>query len=191
MLPIVLPDFAGSQFNLRLVKALTQGNLPWAYRTGTMWPGYALKARDPNAYDSPQLVHPLHDNGVPRSELCWAVDRLCGRLTEREGVYTENIHRSKINLNMPNPMIPEGGHYMPHVDMPVTPHTVALYYPIDSDGDTVFFVEVDGALEEVGRVTPVADTLIYFDGSMMHAAEPPRKMPVRFSLNITLINKGY
>lgn len=110
----------------------------------------------------------------------WAVDRLCGILTAREDAYTEQIHRSKLNINMPAPHIPEGGHFMPHRDMEGTPHTVALYYPIDSDGDTVFFTEDGDTLKEFYRVTPKADTLVWFDGSLLHAAEPPRNTPCAF-----------
>ena len=187
----VIPDFAGRDFQQRALRAI-QWEAPFLYRSGTMWPGYTPPAPDPNAYDSPQLVCPLHEENKPLSPMAWMVDRLCGMLAAREGAYVENIHRSKINANAPAPHIPEGGHYPPHRDMTGTAHTVALYYPMDSDGDTVFFTErlTDGQLVEHYRVSPKADTLVYFDGEQLHAAEPPRKYPIRFSINITLINKG-
>jgi hypothetical protein len=184
----VLHNFAGEEFCER-VMGIINSNIPFAYRSGTMWPGYMPPGED--AYDSPQMVHPIHAEGPTNSPLAWAVDRLCGMLTAKEGVYTERIHRSKVNINMPAPHIPPRGHYPPHRDMEGTAHMVALYYPMDSDGDTLFFIEgLDGQLLEFQRVTPKADTLVCFEGDILHAAQPPRKNATRFSINITLINKG-
>ena len=43
------------------------------------------------------------------------------------------------------------------------PHTTALYYVNDSDGDTLFF---NDNLEIVNRVKPEKGKLIIFDGSI-------------------------
>lgn len=187
----VIPDFAGEGFCQRVLATL-QWDAQFFFRPGTMWPGYAPPISAPNTYDSMQLVCPLHENNKSMSPMSWVVDRLCGILAAREGAYTEHIHRSKINLNTPAPQFPLEGHYPPHRDMEGTKHTVALYYPMDSDGDTIFFTEcpTSSRLVESQRVSPKADTLVYFDGEHLHAAQPPRAHPVRFSINITLINKG-
>jgi hypothetical protein len=179
----VIPNFAPEVFHRQVFEALSNFNLPWALRPSTMYPGYVPPAHDSNAYESPQFIHPVYDDGRPTSGLSSMIDNMGWMLSAREGVYTGKIHRSKVNLTCPAPHIPEGGHYMPHKDIDDVPHIVALYYVNDADGDTVFFEEMAGELREMMRVTPRANTMVCFDGNIFHAAEPPRKSPMRLVIN--------
>lgn len=54
---------------------------------------------------------------------------------------------------------------MPHVDT-TDPHIVALYYVLDSDGDTVFFNENK---EIVKSVTPKKGSVVVFNGNTYHS----------------------
>lgn len=59
--------------------------------------------------------------------------------------------------------------YSPHTDSNES-HYVCLYYVTDSDGDTVFY-GVNG--DEIKRVSPKKGRIIFFDGSIYHAASQP------------------
>ena len=51
------------------------------------------------------------------------------------------------------------------------PHTVFIYYLLDSDGDTVIYKNK----KEWKRVTPKQGRILTFDGSLWHTAEQPTK----------------
>jgi hypothetical protein len=183
----VIPNFASETFHRQIVDSLSSFYLSWALRPSTMAPGYVPPENDPNAYESPQFIHPIIDDGRPVSNLAPMVENIGWALTAKEGIYTARIHRSKANLNICAPHIPESGHYMPHIDIDNVPHVVAIYYVNNSDGDTVFFDKSGDGLQELMRVTPKANTLVCFDGGIYHAAEPPRKSPMRIVVNTVFL----
>jgi len=51
------------------------------------------------------------------------------------------------------------------------PHTVFIYYLLDSDGDTVIYKNK----KEWKRITPKQGTILTFNGSLWHTAEQPTK----------------
>jgi hypothetical protein len=57
-----------------------------------------------------------------------------------------------------------------HIDRD-EPHTVFIYYLLDSDGDTIIYKNK----KEWKRVTPKQGTILTFDGSLWHTAEQPIK----------------
>ena len=57
-----------------------------------------------------------------------------------------------------------------HIDRD-EPHTVFIYYLLDSDGDTIIYKNK----KEWKRVTPTQGTILTFDGSLWHTAEQPIK----------------
>lgn len=58
----------------------------------------------------------------------------------------------------------------PHKDLSF-PHTVYLYYVIDSDGDTLFLKDS----KIIKRITPKQGRLVIFNGDIEHTAEQPQK----------------
>jgi hypothetical protein len=86
-------------------------------------------------------------------------------------------------------------HHNPHVDF-YAPHTNALYYVNDSDGDTFLFNETSEqvSLEQslvymreqkftVGkRVSPKKGRMICFDGKYYHASMHPMQHPSRIAI---------
>jgi len=183
----VIPNFAPEVFHRRAMDSVSDIKMPWALRPSTMWDGYVSPFNDGDAYESPQFIHPIYDDGKAVSGLSPMVDNMGWMLSAKEDVYTGQIHRSKINLNFPSPFIPKNGHYPPHVDLDGVKHIVALYYLNDSDGDTVFFENINGAAKEIMRVTPRANTMVCFDGAIFHSAEPPRNSPMRIVINTNYI----
>ena len=75
------------------------------------------------------------------------------------------------------------GYNRPHVDFDI-PHTTALYYVNDSDGDTVFF-DRNGSITD--RVRPEKNKLIIFDGLKMHASSCPTLATNRIVINFNYV----
>lgn len=72
-----------------------------------------------------------------------------------------------------------------HVDSQ-DPHIVALYYPSDSDGETVFFDSIDGE-KEILRVAPQRGTIVFFDGSIPHSSSNPVEHDIRITVNYNFV----
>jgi hypothetical protein len=68
------------------------------------------------------------------------------------------------------------------------PHLVALYYPDDTDGDTVFF-DNPKSKKEIFRVTPKKGTIVFFDGSIYHASTNPMKHDIRVTVNYNFLGE--
>ena len=150
---------------------------------------------DPNVHESNQVVHPLIINGEMYDPLAYLfkyhIESFLNHVWPNE-MSTVYIERIKVNM-MFRTTLPETKFYnAPHVD-PIfaqprenTYGTVALYYPIDSDGDTFFFNcdrdEFDNR-EVVKRVTPKAGRMVLFDNSVLHCSSPPQEHPCRLAVN--------
>ena len=67
---------------------------------------------------------------------------------------------------------------------------VALYYVVDSDGDTVIYNErekdPDGNYTIKGSVTPKQGRMVIFDGALYHAAKQPINSNTRCIVNYNL-----
>lgn len=75
------------------------------------------------------------------------------------------------------------GYNNSHVDFNF-PHTTALYYVNDSDGDTVFF---DDSGEITHREKPEKGKVIIFDGSIYHASSCPTLHTNRIAVNFNYV----
>ena len=75
------------------------------------------------------------------------------------------------------------GYNRPHIDFDI-PHTTALYYVNDSDGETIFFDE-NGTITD--KIKPEKNKLIIFDGSKMHASSSPTYATNRIVINFNYV----
>ena len=74
-----------------------------------------------------------------------------------------------------------------HIDF-LNPHIVALYYPHDTDGDTLFFDSIENP-KEIFRVSPSKGTMVLFDGSIYHASSNPVNHDIRMTVNFDFVGK--
>ena len=91
----------------------------------------------------------------------------------------KKLLRMKANLNVQHAQF-EGNHYVIHVDDPILNCSTAIYYVVDSDGDTFFFDDDENVIKQI---TPKRNTLVYFDRQIKHAGSPPKKSFNRCVLN--------
>ena len=77
----------------------------------------------------------------------------------------------------------------PHIDIcSEVDFIVALYYVVDSDGDTVIYNETEESKTYTIKksVTPKQGRMVIFDGSLYHAAEQPINSNTRCIVNYNL-----
>lgn len=158
-------------------------HFPWYFHPGTIPP-------QDDWDDNPQFTHLFVREGIPNSEFADKVLQLLDwpRVLSRIGPDFK-ILRMKANL-MQNYRGNVKQH-PPHVDSE-EPHTVMLYYILDSDGDTVFYDRrlgdtVDDSIKVIRRERPKAGDLVLFDGSIYHSSSPPVDSKLRAVINFNLI----
>ena len=79
----------------------------------------------------------------------------------------------------------------PHADFPF-PNTATVFYVNETDGDTIIYDirETDGfRMKEKTRVSPKANRLILFDGSLLHTGCSPTKHKNRILINSNYMKK--
>ena len=146
------------------------------------------KYSDKNTKETKLMVHSFHKGGKPNSELYSIVETLLHKFIERtEQLYTY-IFRCKLNLQHINNGYPKTSYVCPHVDLP-DDHIfdVLIYYPIDSDGNTILFKNRDKENYIIEKeVEPKKGRFLLFGGKTLHTNRPPQLTDIRMSLNYNL-----
>ncbi|MCB5191897.1 hypothetical protein LG198_14280 [Methylobacillus arboreus] len=77
----------------------------------------------------------------------------------------------------------------PHQDLK-TPHITIVWYLYDSDGDLFIYNEQQPSevFSVLTSVTPLANKLVYFDGSHYHSGNTPKSYAKRVVLNLHSLN---
>ena len=120
-------------------------------------------------------------------------DQLAGNvISEYNDIFTNLLKKVGVELELYNVNVLQGRSFLqfpilkerkdpdlPHIDLLNRSHIVALYYIIDSDGDTIIYNEredkgIDADLYTIKeRVTPKQGRIVIFDGGLYHTAEQP------------------
>ena len=133
-----------------------------------------------NGFDSPQFTHCFVRDGVQASTQGYGyIDVLMKKIIDLHPKH--KLFRVKANLNVQSSQM-GNNHYPAHTDAEF-PCISAIYYVTNSDGDTLFF---NKNMEVVQRVVPKRNTLVYFDGGIMHAGMPPKKSFSRCLINFVI-----
>jgi len=168
----VFDDVVPAQYQDFLCAELDPRQLTWKFLKDITYAGVTGKA--PN----PAFVHSVFGRGEPLSTAYYVLLPLLYLACERHGLTIKELVRIKINL-FPNRNKLEPN--LPHVDLD-DPHWVMLYYPFDSDGDTIFYTD-NTAAEELGRVSPKKGRGLLFDGSLHHSSSNPMQHSDRVTVN--------
>jgi hypothetical protein len=91
---------------------------------------------------------------------------------EKNKFTAEYVFRIKVNLQEKSTTHTEHDYATPHLDYYLN-HNVLLYYPYDSDGDTLFFNKTGDSWDIVDRVTPKQGRFVLFAGDQYHSGQPP------------------
>ena len=130
------------------------------------------------------FIHNLFDKGVVTSDYLDLFTPLLDCISQH---YNCNIILVRMKMNMTINVNKQVQLY-PHIDnldgLQNKNFKTAVYYINDSDGDTLFF---DDEKNIVHRQTPQKNTLVLFDGDLLHAPQLPLVSPKRLVLNINVI----
>jgi hypothetical protein len=170
----IVKNCVSQQFVDFIDKELTSTNLQWGYSFNVT--NNANKEAKPGFSNSP-----FADNTILNTSY-WFLYPLLLEAANKNGFFVERLLRIRIgaylnrNTKEPNNI---------HTDS-LEPHIVALYYPHDSDGETVFFDSMEGK-NEILRITPERGTIVFFDGSIPHSSSNPVEHDIRITVNYNFI----
>jgi Tol biopolymer transport system component len=148
---------------------------------GPYMPWYFNEATTDNEIDNLyQFTHTIINHDTPRN-LTAEFDKLLMNIFIGVGIENPRIKRVKFNLLSRQPYTEKDLEFSIHQDFPDCSNLNSLiYYPHDSDGDTVIY-KADGTAT---NITPKANTAVIFDSLLKHRATPPTINRKRIVLNI-------
>ena len=116
------------------------------------------------------------------------------KFTEKHGIDFEGFRRVKLNIMTPTVERTQKTLY-PHIDYN-EPHYIFLYYPSDSDGDTIIYNEMYSGkkVDSVSinkRITPKRGSAFLVDGRHFHSITTPSEHPFRGVVNSNLTIKSW
>jgi hypothetical protein len=187
---LVMDNIMPKYFEDRMEGMFTSSWFPWYYNP-TTYKGDGSSALDSinketsNWKDTPQLVHALWSQEGETSN--WHND-VMPLLSAIPYKFTD-ILRIKANFTTRTIECGNDSIQIPHIDFKDIPNTItALYYVVDSDGDTYFFegTKLDN-LKVTKTVTPKKGRMVIFNGNMYHASNTPRNFDKRIVVNFNVL----
>lgn len=132
----------------------------------------------------PAFTYTTYKNGTVANNSYWFLYPLLLEVANKNNFFVERLIRIRTSAFL-NRNVLECNDI--HTDFD-EPHIVALYYPHDTDGDTVFFDSKENA-KEIFRVSPSRGTMVLFDGSIHHASSNPVSHDIRMVINFNFVGK--
>lgn len=190
---LVMDNVMPKYFEDRMEGLFTSSWFPWYYNPTTHGAdGIPVDIKDPDPAikendwkDTPQLVHTLWNQDGETSS--WNND-VMPLLSAIPYKFTDII-RIKANFTTRTIECGESNIQVPHIDFKEIPNTItALYYVVDSDGDTHFFEGTKlSNLKVTKTVTPKKGRLVIFNGNTYHASNTPRNFNKRIVVNFNVL----
>jgi hypothetical protein len=170
-----------------LERVFLSSDFPWFFYNATGSIDRKSSYSD-NIFDSFQFVHNFVVNEAINSGYFGMLSEVCNNLAIKENIHTFNMHRVKANLTFPQLGFKKGMYKPVHVDIDRPNYITAIYYVNDSDGDTLFFKDVDSMQQEndftvLKRISPKKGSLVYFPSNILHSSEFPLESEKRCVIN--------
>ena len=171
----VIDDFIDKEYQDKIREVLTSCDMesdafPWYYLDDITYEG------ELNSQKRPALYHLYID----------IIEGVSTVVSDYHSLFTPMLQKVGMKLGMNRIEVCKGRSFLQfpsqykgadtaHIDIPEVDHIVALYYVMDSDGDTLIYNERE--LSETytvkQRVTPKQGRMVIFDGGYYHTAEQP------------------
>lgn len=163
----VIENVIPETYQDRIEQLMTDVRFPWGYLNDVT---YSDTDRDKG--ETPGFAHLFFDAATgTQSDHCNFILPLLWQFAPKE----HDLWRIKGGLLLNTNEGPNNK----HIDFN-EPHTTALYYVNDSDGDTVFF---DESGDIIYRSEPKKGKVIIFNGFIYHASTCPTSTTTRIALN--------
>jgi antitoxin component YwqK of YwqJK toxin-antitoxin module len=178
----IIEDVVAKEYQIYL-NSLLNGELSLYYNLTTCVKGDDVKPDD-NVKDVPQYTHTFIRDGNITSD-CWKIfEPIKYNFMAKTGLgLNKKLIQVKLNFNPQDTSFLDNQYFMPHIDR-IDKGITGIYYMNNSDGDTLFF-DNDGNITE--RFTPKQGTMVFFDNTIFHAGQPPRKNLYRSIVNFNWI----
>jgi len=170
----IIKNCISQQFVDFIDKELTSTNLQWVYKLNVT--SNEIQEIKPGFSNCP-----FKDNNIFNMSY-WFLYPLLLETANKNNFFVEHLLRIKIGAYV-NRNTKDINNI--HVDSK-EPHIVALYYPHDSDGETVFFDSIENK-NEILRVKPERGSIVFFDGSIPHSSSNPVEHDIRITVNYNFI----
>lgn len=131
-------------------------------------------------------------NDDPSAQIFFDIIR---KFTKKHGIEFDGFKRLKLNIMTPTVEGTQKTLY-PHIDYN-EPHYIFLYYPSDSDGDTIIYNErhetgfATPSVTVNKRISPKKGAAFIVDGRHFHSITTPAEHPFRGVVNSNLIIKDW
>jgi hypothetical protein len=177
-----LENFASEELVNKIEEIVNSHEFPWFWRPSTVH-GMNEKGADSKDF---QFVHLVYYQGQPQSYLFEQTRELLLCIEKATGFVIKDINKIKANLLPKYELTPQALEEALHIDVEQGESNFMsfVYYVADSDGDTVIYESIDGALQPKYRKAPKKGTAVYFPSYMWHRATPPKDHKRRLVLNI-------
>jgi len=176
--PIIIDNILDEYDADMIENTLTSENFPWGIQKNTV----SFDDIVDGHRDMPYMTHIFTENGHVMSPYIHIPMCILQTLAEKTGRhYTDTI---RIRANLTHPACGERLPTPIHTDN-MRPHHVIIYYPIDSDGDTIIYTDASGK-EILMSVAPKKNRILIFDGSYNHCAVPTKDHHMRMVINYNL-----
>jgi hypothetical protein len=189
---LILDNFLPNDEFKQLQDYITGSNFPWYYHShASAAPGTYIPE---NSVESGAMVHSVfskEDNS--KSFALEHFAPLLNKIDEHENFQADFI-RVRTGMKTVKPGFTDKNYNLPHVDYRF-PHTTALLYVTESDGDTWMFDEQYTGTDLTtftvkNRISPKPNRLIIFDGLCYHTASNPINSDVRIIVNINYVMRN-
>ena len=173
----VIDNKVSKSLQNKIEKYLLQTNFPWYYEAKSLakWVPKKFKIETKDSFDNFQFFHKFVENSKINSPHTNIIMDLLDEL-DMGGI---PILRCKANLKFKTQTNKK--HNVFHIDNS-SPHKVMIYYVNNSDGDT--FLKIGKSTK---KISPKKGRVLCFDGSIMHAANHPRKTNKRLIINFNVL----
>jgi hypothetical protein len=131
------------------------------------------------------FLNKVYESNTILNTSYWFLYPLLLETANKNNFFVEELMRIRIGgyVNTGTPNV-----HPRHIDFN-EPHIVALYYPHDTDGDTIFYDAKEGG-KEICRVSPKKGSIVFFDGGIWHASSNPIEHNMRMTISFNFVGKG-
>lgn len=154
-------------------------NFNWFFNNAT---SPKNKYTNKETFEVPQFTHIFINNEKINSQ--YYLEKLSSIFDKIYKDFDINkIIRMKLNLQLAHKPIKNKKYNTPHTDNDAMPVKILLFYLNDCDAYTYFFKDK----KIIKKVKVTENTLIQFDGKIVHAGSNPIKTPYKLCLNINYV----
>jgi hypothetical protein len=185
----VYDDVVSKELADKVEETLTSDMFPWFCMKKSIYPEwYQAKFDDSENYKDVRSLGHTFTVGEPpviNSAFIGIPLELLQQISNKLKIDNNNLLRIRANYMYPLSASETYLPASPHVDGSYK-HLVLLYYVNDSDGDTILYKDPPNILT---TISPKKGRFVIFDGSILHAASPPRFNDTRIVINYNLIQQ--